>query len=93
MSCDWDVYCKTCHEGHGFQNMNHAESLMWCLVRHSAAIAALQSLMFDDPSWSIEFKAGQWNTIRPSWFAEHLGHELVALDEYGRESTHKPKPL
>jgi hypothetical protein len=91
MSCDWDVYCKTCHDALGLQDMNHNEILMWCLVRHATAIALLQPLMVEDPSCLIELKAGKWNVIHPSWFAEHLGHELVAIDEYGREGTNKPK--
>lgn len=93
MSCDWDVYCKTCDDAQGIPNANHREDLMWVLVKHAAAIAGLAALLDDDPWCTIELRFGEYQSIDPRWFAKHLGHELVAIDEYGREGTNGPKPL
>ena len=83
MSCDWNVYCRTCNEEHSFNDANHMEQEMAALVKHAGAIAALAPL-FDESQW-IEMNLGRhWGTISPRWFAKHLGHDLIPRDEYGR---------
>jgi hypothetical protein len=32
----------------------------------------------------LELCMGTYGRIDPAWFAQHLGHELIPRDEYGR---------
>jgi hypothetical protein len=85
MSCDWNVYCRTCDETvTGFSGANHREDFMHRLIRHAEAIAGLVPFLDDAQSWEeVELNA-PWGLIRPQAFKRHLGHELVPQDEYGR---------
>lgn len=56
---------------------------MWLLIDHALAIAALAPLMEADRGGDIQFKANRYGDIDPKWFANHLGHDLVPISEYG----------
>jgi hypothetical protein len=91
MSTDWDVYCRTCNDGHGFSDANHQDELMHILIDHAAAIAALAPLVADQRYYTIELRTS-WGTVSPDWFAQHLGHDLVARSEYGQYSERPNLP-
>lgn len=62
---------------------------MWLLIDHASDIAGLRPLLVDERCCNqleLECYCGR---IDVNWFAQHLGHELVAMDEYGREGTRK----
>jgi hypothetical protein len=83
MSTDWNVHCRTCTDTHSFDDANHQEELMWLLIDHASAIAALAPLMEADRNLVVQFKAGRYGGIDTKWFANHLGHDLVPISEYG----------
>lgn len=84
MSCDWNLYCKTCDSTHEFVDANHCKDLMTVLIRHASAIAGLQALIEDNNTW-VNFELHTfYGNIDIEWFAEHYSHELVPRDEYGR---------
>lgn len=80
MSEDWDIYCRTCDDNHGFNDANHREDLMWFLIDHSSVIAALDPVV--NGRECIELKCF-YGRINSEWFAKHLGHDLVPKSEYG----------
>lgn len=55
---------------------------MQAWVRHAPAIAGLLPLM-REPYADLSLKAYE-SYVDVSWFAEHAGHELGVIDEYGR---------
>jgi len=79
MSCDWDIRCVPCGVNLGIEDANHALEQMRALCTHAAAIAALRDLAPFDVTISY-FR----HDISAAWFAEHAGHELRPIDEYGR---------
>ena len=82
MSCDWNVHCKTCGDTHRFDDANHAVELMRALVKHASAIALLAPL-FNEGVYDVELRT-PYGWIDVAWFAQHAGHALVPIDEYGR---------
>ena len=80
MSTDWNVHCVDCNDTHGFDDANHQDELMAMLCKHADAIAALAPLLTDH--MDIELRT-YWGRINPSWFAQHKGHKLVPISEYG----------
>ncbi len=82
MSCDFHVYCRSCNSQHPFQDANHADRLMHTLIRHAPAIAALAPLLIESNE-HIDVRV-HYGPIDAAWFRNHLGHELVVRDEYGR---------
>lgn len=88
MSCDWNVHCLDCKVTHGFDDANHQQDLMLFLCKHADSIAALAEMAADqkapcgpgDRSVTLETPYGR---IDPTWFREHLGHNLIPIDEYG----------
>jgi len=89
MSCDWNVFCRTCNDEHGFDDANHMVDLMFTLIRHADAIAGLTSLL--DSTSDVVLKT-HYGEITAGWFKKHLGHDLVARSEYGdiREVPENP---
>jgi hypothetical protein len=87
MSCDWDIYCRTCEDNHGFSDANFQEDLMWLLIANYKEIAALDSLINNGVA-EVQLKCF-YGYIRPEWFVKHLGHELIPQSEYGDFGTHK----
>lgn len=84
MSCDWNILCLDCKDTHTFNDANHEIELMQILIKHASAIAMLAPL-FKDVYWpKIEFKT-LYGEIDPDWFAYHKGHNLIPIDEYGRD--------
>jgi hypothetical protein len=90
MSCDWHIYCRTCDKSHDFLDANHRQDVMHVLIDHAAAIAALVPLFKDNRSWDVELKV-YYGSIDPSFFEEHLGHDLVPRSEYGNYSERVPR--
>lgn len=80
MSEDWEIYCRTCDDTHGFDDANHREDLMWFLIAHAKEIAAVDPVV--NGGEGIELKCF-YGCLRPEWFAKHLGHDLVPRSEYG----------
>jgi len=80
MSRDFHVYCALCNERHDFQDANWQEDLMRELIRNQEAIAALGSLCLGADVW-LDTNYGRVDT---GWFALHVGHGLVVIDEYGK---------
>ena len=84
MSCDWNIYCKTCDSIHEFNDANHRRDLMVVLITHASAIAGLYTLLQDNGTWvDIELKC-YYGTIDVGWFHTHHTHELFPIDEYRR---------
>lgn len=87
MSCDWHVHCVDCNETHRFDDANHRDDLMRLLIKHADAIAAVAPLLADPEARErLEFKT-YYGSIDADWFAKHRGHQLRAIDEYGRLDT------
>lgn len=82
MSTDWNIHCVDCNSTHMFSDANHQEDLMRVLIRHRDAIASIAPLLAESRS-DIEFGT-HWGSIDASWFAEHKGHKLQPINEYGR---------
>lgn len=83
MSCDWNIRCVTCGISTCFYNTNHCEDLMRCLIGHAGEIAGLVA-MFRDPELRHEVDLmTSHGRVDVEWFAEHAGHDLRAIDEYG----------
>jgi len=83
MSCDWDIRCVDCATTLHFSDANHQDELMWALIKHRDAIAALAPLLVDA---DVELSS-HYGRIDPVWFLAHAGHRLVPIDEYGALAT------
>ena len=83
MSCDWDVYCRTCDESLGLPDMNHDDHKMRALIAYAPQLAALAPLMNEQHSFELNATYGR-AAIDCGFFAKHLGHDLVPRDEYGQ---------
>lgn len=83
VSCDWNIYCRTCDETHAFNDANRLEAEMHVLIKYAAQIAALAPVQ-NECGVDVQFGFYSYGSIEPSWFARHLGHDLVPRDEYGR---------
>jgi hypothetical protein len=79
MSTDWNVHCVDCNDTHGFNDANHEDKLMATLCKHADAIAALAPLLAEG---SVTLHT-YWGDVDPRWFAQHKGHKLVPISEYG----------
>jgi hypothetical protein len=85
MSCDWNIYCKTCDSTHGFADANYQKELMVMLIAHASEIAGLLPLVKDDSVPWIEITVRTtYGSLDIEWFHEHHTHVLVPIDEYGR---------
>lgn len=82
MSTDWHIHCVDCKATHHFDDANHREPLMLALCRHAEAIATLADLFADTDAFDVELRTMN-GRIDPTWFREHLGHQLLPIDEYG----------
>jgi hypothetical protein len=81
MSTDWNIHCVDCNDTLTFNDANHCDTEMATIIRHADVIAALVPLMNDLGHW-IEFKS-YYGDIDPRWFAQHRGHRLRPISEYG----------
>lgn len=86
MSTDWNVHCVDCKSTHHFSDANHQDELMLALCRHAEAIAALLELQ-KEARFDIQLRT-LWGDVDIAWFREHLGHQLLPIDEYGRLYQH-----
>lgn len=82
MSCDWNIRCLDCAITLHFDDANHQDDLMRSLIRHAPAIAALLPLL-EESRHGVELKT-YYGVVDVKWLAEHAGHRLQAIDEYGR---------
>lgn len=82
MSCDWNVKCVDCDSVHPFCDANHRVDLMHSLIRHAAAVAALDPLMQESTVAVLELRTS-FGVVDTAWFAEHAGHRLAPVSEYG----------
>jgi hypothetical protein len=93
MSCDWNIYCKTCGSWCCFADANHALELMRHLIAHSGAIAGIADLCDDNKTQCTIKLLTSYGSVDASWFKAHLGHEVVPRNEYGGwdEEEHRPQ--
>ncbi len=84
MSTDWNVYCRTCKSTHRFDDANHQDEFMAKLIKYADAIASLAPLLATVPDVVLHTP---WGEISASWFAQHRGHDLVPISEYGNTLT------
>lgn len=90
MSCDWDVWCLDCDEGHGFSDANHQRNLMAALAKLGPqlakfaptmrAIRAIEGAYVDANLYVTHDRL----PIDFDWFDRHVTHRLIARDEYGK---------
>jgi len=83
MSCDWNIYCKTCDSTHEFCDANHQRELMVVLIDNAVAITGLNSLVNDRRIYSSIELNTSYGGVDIEWFVEHCKHELVPRNEYG----------
>jgi len=94
MSTDWHVHCLDCNDTQTFDDANHREELMALLCRHAAVISALVPLIQDIGSRGcVALSLGSYGEVDPEWFAKHLGHRLVPINEYDEVLTRCPLRL
>ncbi len=94
MSCDYDVYCRTCKAALGMEECNHQSEEMAALVALAPALATLARAVaaFEMaektvPKSTVEVRAtAGWRDQRFNlgWFVIHEGHALTVRDEYGK---------
>jgi hypothetical protein len=80
VSTDWNIRCVDCGDTHHFNDANHQNRLMLDILSHQEAIAAIAPLL---RTGDVELETFYGN-IDAAWFAKHLGHNLLPIDEYGR---------
>lgn len=86
MSCDWHIHCVTCKSTHRFDDANHRDEMMLDIIKHAAAIAGLAGLP-EIAKHDIKLTTTYYGDIDPTWFRDHLGHDLRPIDEYGGLAT------
>lgn len=89
MSTDWNVHCVDCNDTHRFNDANHMDDLMWTLCKHADVIAGLAPLLASNRD-DVELRT-YWGRIDADWFAQHKGHKLVPISEYGDLATQCPE--
>jgi len=82
MSTDWHVHCLDCKDTHEFRDANWCDDDMAVLCKHAAAIAALVPLLGETRLLTVELMT-MYGRIEAHWFAQHAGHRLVPINEYG----------
>lgn len=83
MSRYWHLHCVDCKVTHIFDSANHMDEEILQLIKHSEAIAALDDLMRAPRCADVELRFGPYGQIDTAWFREHLGHQMLPIDEYG----------
>ena len=82
MSTDWNIRCVDCNSVHHFDDANHETELMFGLIKHAQAFAAMAPLL-EGISWV--WLRTQYGEVDTDWFAQHAAHRLVPHDEYGND--------
>lgn len=93
MSTYWLVLCADCNVEHAGLRVNRREDLIWAITRHADAIAALVPLFEEQSTWgtaSLTVNSSD-GALDPRWFAEHRGHKLVPINEYGQRADRCPE--
>jgi hypothetical protein len=84
VSTDWNIRCLDCKDTFTFRDANHLTAEMWTLIKHADAIAGLAPLFCEWGSGvGLEFCLSSYGAIDPAWFAQHRGHKLEPISEYG----------
>jgi hypothetical protein len=81
MSADWHVHCLDCNDTQTFDDAHHMQGTMAALCKNAEAIAALVPLIRDGGALGLEVR--NHGEVDTQWFAQHLGHRLVPINEYG----------
>ena len=89
MSNYWDIHCADCKEGAGM-SVNHGHDTLAIIVSKIESIIAadlMTRILFDDSGIEVEISHYQIGPMVPfmEFFRNHQGHNLVPVDEYGRE--------
>lgn len=88
MSCDWDVRCMDCGEDLGVPDANNRDDVMRTLIGCADALATLGAALIQvdnaNQRTSIECEVSvSGYRFDPLWFAQHSGHKLRPVNEYG----------
>ena len=80
MSCDWDIRCMDCGEEAGIDNANHENVLMAELVQLADFLGEFgKNEVIYDATLTANFVH-----VPLEFFAQHKGHKLQAINEYGQ---------
>jgi hypothetical protein len=78
MSTTWDIRCRTCKDDLGLEE--HGEGGIFDLIAAAKSLAALPAGF----GLSVESDCGSHLDL--DWFRKHAEHDLIPINEYGRES-------
>ncbi len=81
MSTYWDIQCVDCNSWAGMQDTNHLDDPLKGLIKHRAVIESIAAIVND--LWEVDFRIGYQQTVPLHWFADHKGHSLALVNEYG----------
>lgn len=85
MSMSWDVYCRTCNQSLGLSQKS--EDAMHELIRLAPLICGIHTLEQEIGEWQIGASIKVLDErVNAEWFKQHLRHDLIPQDEYGRFS-------
>lgn len=82
MSNYWNLACRTCDENHDL-SWNNAGEQIQSLIALLPELVKVEPVMriLDENHWRFEVQF----PFDLAWFAaKHQGHDLIAVDEYGR---------
>jgi len=83
MSCDWDVYCRTCDSYMGLSDWNQALDAVRELIAHAPDWVKIWALNQELYHLGLHMERGG-RAVCLEFFHEHASHDLVARNEYGR---------
>ena len=93
MSTDWGWRCRTCKYDHTVDGLRQWVAAEAMKLRHE--LGALGRAMVERGALNdYRFASGgSYDAIPLDWFAAHSEHEMVLVDEYGREEHQCSKPV
>lgn len=101
MSERWFVGCVDCNDMRGDGGINHGAREMRALLTVRGALAEIGRMEMEgsDPSCCpLSITVGSWLSasyegykLDPCWWAEHDGHTLCVVNEYGDRDAGKPE--
>ena len=99
MSCDWDIYCRTCCEDMGAFNINHGEETLLDFLEMRPELEALGLALLRRDAQVDERKFPGFTKVEISgfldyprrefnfrWFGRHAGHNVGLRNEFGQFS-------
>lgn len=89
MSTWYDVYCVDCKNHLGLREDGWQKQCADLIAARTALENLAPSLKVLEegpfPYWSeVRLKMGEHNRLFAGWFAEHQGHKLAVINEYGQ---------